>query len=1232
MSQAHDQRSPEAGGFGCRSLVGRGDLVRALQRLGIDEDAPQAIPIARMLGFDPDPSYRPPRSTELPSEPQGVWPVLQPAPETKPIPEPSSEPALPWTPVPQWRLIRADRREDDRSEEKETPDPEAAKEARRPLTDDELRSTALPPESPPIVDPARLRRRLDSDLRVTWTGRDLNVDRLIFLRSRGEPVDTLPYRPLQGAARLVLVLDDAARLKPFWNDILRFAVEATRYRSSSRLRMVAAAELLDDSQTLRVTGNEIVLALSDLGFYGSERDRERWRDLGRRLRSSGTHLKALVPCPAARWDDETARLWGAIDWSHPESSGRRRPRRKIVLKNGSMDPAEVLLLLLTPALRIEPGLVRHLRLHLGTDFDLSTEADLWHHPDVDGSSPRHLLLDEEMRRKWSRLQEETPLPDDWKNLAAELADGWHQGFSDVFQAMEQLHFYATGSEIPAEKLAKAMLLLERSAESLESIGGAAQDALALFLRRELERVPRSLVEHPELKSTWLRIHQHWRARDLSTPFPAGLTSDMLARDGETPPEPTSWVIGWKQDCLVVNPAPSKPHDPGVESLDFQILGTIEAGHLELEIDTGHGAARSVDLSQAPIEEPDLVDAAHLRLVTDRETVELERWSRPSWANACGRDGFGLWASFEIKGIKNRLRWVPPGRFWMGSPKTELGRFEDEGPRHKVVLTQGFWLGEVPCTQDLWQSVTGENPSRFKSPRRPVERVSWVEVQHFLDKVNFNNRDFDFRLPTEAEWEYACRAGTEGATWRGELESLHKSTFLKEIAWFGGTKIRKSYLSWMIPLPEDLYKGSPTVGLKPPNNWGLGDLLGNVYEWCWDWRAPYTESQKTDPEGPSMGKLRVARGGSRLSKARSIRASHRGWSQPAIRLDNLGFRLSRGPENSERDKTSQLSVRDRAWVARLGWAVDGGIDCFGRWADIEARGIRHRLRWIYPGRFLMGSHEDEAGRFPGEGSQREVTLTRGFWLGETPCTQDLWQAVMGGNPSTFQSPRRPVETVSWEDCSDFFDRLEDLASGFAGQLPSEAEWEYACRAGTQSATWLGELDILGKYNAPQLNSIAWYGGNSGDGFELENGTVISDWEELQIPTKCAGTRLVGLKDPNPWGLYDVLGNVWEWCEDKCEVPPRAFSEKSCIDPIGSQGSNRILRGGSWLNAARYLRPAFRSWNPPSIRLNYVGFRLSKGSEPEAEGQSGVERESGLTNEGRAEGAPPAKRWTDIFRGR
>ncbi|NLF16763.1 MAG: formylglycine-generating enzyme family protein, partial [Lentisphaerae bacterium] len=218
---------------------------------------------------------------------------------------------------------------------------------------------------------------------------------------------------------------------------------------------------------------------------------------------------------------------------------------------------------------------------------------------------------------------------------------------------------------------------------------------------------------------------------------------------------------------------------------------------------------------------------------------------------------------------------------------------------------------------------------------------------------------------------------------------------------------------------------------------------------------------------------------------------------------------------------------------------------------ETTGIA--MVYIPAGSFTMGSPETEAGRRSDE-RQHGVTLTRGFYMGQCEVTQGQWERVMGSNPSKFKGAGldAPVEMVSWDDCQAF---CRKLGEGF--RLPTEAEWEYACRAGTATALYTGSLTILGKCNAPDLDPIAWYSGNSG--VTYAGGTDTSGWAEKQYPHDRAGTHPVGKKQPNPWGLYDMVGNVWERCQDWYGVYPSGAVK----DPAGPrEGAFRVIRGGSY----------------------------------------------------------------------
>ena len=242
-------------------------------------------------------------------------------------------------------------------------------------------------------------------------------------------------------------------------------------------------------------------------------------------------------------------------------------------------------------------------------------------------------------------------------------------------------------------------------------------------------------------------------------------------------------------------------------------------------------------------------------------------------------------------------------------------------------------------------------------------------------------------------------------------------------------------------------------------------------------------------------------------------------------------------------------------------------------------------WIPAGEFRMGSNSRYA--HPDEKPVTRVRLTRGFWLGKYEVTQRQWEGVMGSNPSRFKNCGGdcPVEQVSWKDTQEFIGKLNGRSGGRRYRLPTEAEWEYAARGGTTKDTPAGDLRIRGRRNAPLLDGIAWYGGNSGVSYD--GGNDCSDWGEKQYRSNRCGTHPVGQKAPNGFGLHDMLGNVWEWVEDwRGDYPGGRVT-----DPVGPRsGSYRVLRGGSWISYAGACRSAYRSGGSPGRRNYGLGFRL------------------------------------------
>ena len=402
-------------------------------------------------------------------------------------------------------------------------------------------------------------------------------------------------------------------------------------------------------------------------------------------------------------------------------------------------------------------------------------------------------------------------------------------------------------------------------------------------------------------------------------------------------------------------------------------------------------------------------------------------------------------------------------------------------------SQGFWIGKYEVTQGQWDAVMGNNPSGFKGADLPVENVSWNDCQDFIRKLNalpeVKKSGWKYRLPTELEWEYACRAGSTGNYCKLADGTDITDDSLGEVAWYNGNSTLKTH----------------PVGKKAPNAFGLYDMSGNVWEWCED-RYRSSDSQ------------RVFRGGSWGRGSEDCRASFRGNGIPDDRGDSLGFRLA---------------------------------------ATCEGRGIAGNGKATVPPRIISRELATWLSRLP---KTMVAIPDRNYAICKYEVTQGLWEAVMGNNPSLFKGADLPVENVSWLDCQDFIRRLNALPevkeSGFIYRLPTEEEWKYACHAGTKGrfCRLADGTDITEE----TLDNVAWYDRNSE-----------------------SKTHATGQKKPNAFGLYDMNGNVSEWCQD--------------LSPASD--SDRVIHGGSFVINASCCQASLRIDYAPDYRGCGVGFRLA-----------------------------------------
>jgi formylglycine-generating enzyme required for sulfatase activity len=1221
-----------------------------------------------------------------------------------------------------------------------------------------------------------LRNRLDPLLGFPKRTRRLDAEALIKRISRGDPIRQIPfYQRKRLQDQITVIKEHALHCAPYRLDQEMVVEHFSQATVRGGLQVLDAFfpyglsnPAFDDSslvirqQEMEPTPGSHILILGDLGLLLKIKDAfdqdavEWWYRACRRWSSLGCKVFALVPFGCERVPARLRAWIEPIAWQGDAVRSLTHTQQEQGVTR--------LLTMAYPAQQIEPGLLRELRRLIPGLEDASLEARFWQ--DGRHGGPRYDAV----------KQTQASMRSVYKTQFEELGDST---ITDILRRIRQY------------RIARGFSIL---------------------WQMELMNLPKRLRDliDPNSKEQELAIQTY---QALCFQMLQGGTSGLQDRlmslsihASEHAIEDAnigSAVRTIKNRCLPDAKRSDKTRLP-------EVPPSIEMRKVQIECKpTG---IRFLEVRQAPMDSIAIGSSNCVTMTSGKPVLELyvpggsmdqqirsfwKSGKKPEWVSDFGIDQYGAWCEFQVprhgsKGVvTQRMRWIKPGQFMMGSPDTEQGRKSNESPQHQVTLTQGFWMADSQVTQELWRAISGgKNPSFYRNALSPVNGVNWDDCQIWIRELRKHHESLKIALPTEAQWEYACRAGSTTAYCFGDdPEELPK------YGWFAGNP------------------GLLTSSVKHllPNDWGLYDMHGNVWEWCSDWYDYYKKVPSLDPSGPSKGTGRVVRGGDWGSPFRRLRSACRVGYDPSYRDFHMGFRLqssAQGAEPSEgamlgeflsqrgqprdggkaqekyqrsreiherlleqnpqsaeavRDVAASLNnvgdflsrrgqpekalenylrsleVRERLLEqnpqsaeaardlavslnnvgdclsrrgqpgdgekalenyqrslevlerllqqkpqsaeaardvsaslnkvpeaersterARVGWAtveygflrsidldatvenspekklseidfnaytsirvdsdqesyqfdrlekpiwaVEFGSDQYGLHATFEVSTVRQRMRWIPPGRFLMGSPDGKNYGRRNEYPQHEVILTHGYWMFDTPCRQRLWSALMEKNSSYFVHEDRPVETIRWEEAVAFAKKLsERLAEGFPTsgrnlfdgwnrlqfRLPTEAEWEYACRAGTTGDTYAGNLEIQGDANAPLLDAIAWYGGNSGHEYDLDKSVSLERaWlRQRQFHNAAGGTRNVGTKAPNPWGLYDMLGNVWEWCNDWYADD---IASLESVNPQGpTNGDRRVFRGGSWNSPARYLRSAYRHNHSILPMMSSHGFRL------------------------------------------
>jgi formylglycine-generating enzyme required for sulfatase activity/serine/threonine protein kinase len=537
-------------------------------------------------------------------------------------------------------------------------------------------------------------------------------------------------------------------------------------------------------------------------------------------------------------------------------------------------------------------------------------------------------------------------------------------------------------------------------------------------------------------------------------------------------------------------------------------------------------------------------------------------------------------------IGMKLVLIPPGEFVMGSTAAEidaaltaLGQTKDqwqeyiksEAPQHKVILTQPIYLGVNEVTQAEYEKVMGTNPAHFAplgkgkdavagmtTTDHPVEMVSWYDAAEFCIKLSQqeNLKPFDFgegatssplsgtgyRLPTEAEWEFACRAGTSTKYGSGDQDED-----LVRAGWFGANSGGRTHAARELNA----------------NPFGLYDMHGNLWEhvregWNTTYYGQFPEKLAVNPNNPfSADVQRVIRGGSWSVSATFCWSADRLPNDPTSGSEDAGFRVSL-PVDAV--KVSIANHHPRTNQDPL--------------PPVYTNSLGMEFVIVPKGKSWLGGSKEKLGH-------TELQIPADFYLGKYEVTQGEWEKVMGENPSHFSRTgdgreavkdiseadlkRFPIEMVSWDQCQIFVKRINEKVNDLEWEyrLPTAAEWEYACRGGPLLDRAESGFNF---YLGMPVNAL------SADAANFFEGSV----------TGPRGPCRVGNYSPNRLGLFDMHGNVWEWCEDEVEPHP--------MDP--NRVARRVDRGGGWDYGSEACRADISSANPHSFRGSALGVRLAR----------------------------------------
>ncbi|PWQ95442.1 SUMF1/EgtB/PvdO family nonheme iron enzyme [Leucothrix pacifica] len=758
---------------------------------------------------------------------------------------------------------------------------------------DETRGTYQFDAPRPLLTSAQLIPFLHNSLGLAHPGKKIDQRVLNRLVSKGQPIQKLPFKPVQRwSQQLQILVDTGGHLRPYRSDFEQIITLLKQVLGSQNVTALRLREPMQRQQKAlciewptqqgkdwhhwQLPAADVpILILSDFGVMErTGNDSDLWWQIAKDLYAHPAPVISLSPVVSSPLSRAACQRLSMS----PLSDAGSLPRHALKgfeHKGLSKEDLQSILILLSPLPIIDAGLLRKLRDEFKWGSS-AVEAQLWNHPDMQVGS-LGIRMKPSLAKDYAKRFRREVSQQDAETLWG-VVEKHHQHAHQGLKQLEQIG-QCVASE--SDNQHARSYLKQLSASTAQSAKGSAQhNALVMQCKTFLASQPDD-IWNGALNDVFYDLC----AMAYESEIKAGELPPMLGEHFR--PERLKWLLDDKERQEYVSWSVRQLGVSG--EICFEQVSTateIASPVYRFEalkkipptLHMRDGTVRSVQ--DGLVCQADELGSVEVR--TEHEVMHFDVMQKPDWAEAIGRDRYGLYADIEIApGCLQRFRWIPAGIFMMGSPESEVDRYEDE-TYHQVTLTEGFWLADTTVTQSQWQAVTGKDPSKFKGENRPVETVSWDDAHGFIQTINSHLPHLEFGLPTEAQWEYACRAGTTTPF------SFGKNITPDQVNYDGN----RPYAS---AEKGELRKETVPVKSLPTNPWGLYEMHGNVWEWCQDiWQDGLRTSAVVDPASEAGqaegGALRVLRGGAWNYDGGSVRSACRNHSAPDGRSDILGFRL------------------------------------------------------------------------------------------------------------------------------------------------------------------------------------------------------------------------------------------------------------------------------------------------------------------------------------------------------